>query len=48
MVQAKDVRQVLQYVETGNAEEAKALYDYLQTKEALDVFVKYGGRYSYI
>ncbi|GIO37482.1 molybdate ABC transporter substrate-binding protein [Paenibacillus antibioticophila] len=85
MVQAKDVRQVLQYVETGNAEagfvyktdalssdkvkvahtvdqsaytpviypigimketshpeEAKALYDYLQTKEALDVFVKYG------
>lgn len=46
MVQAKDVRQVLQYVETGNAEAAKALYDYLQTKEALDVFVKYGGRYS--
>lgn len=85
MVQAKDVRQVLQYVETGNAEagfvyktdalssdkvkiaytvdqstytpviypigiiketshaeEAKALYDYLQTKEALEVFEKYG------
>lgn len=85
MVQAKDVRQVLQYVETGNAEagfvyktdalssdkvkvaytvdpstyspviypigiikatnheeEAKALYDYLQSKEALDVFEKYG------
>ncbi|GIP60097.1 molybdate ABC transporter substrate-binding protein [Paenibacillus woosongensis] len=85
MVQAKDVRQVLQYVETGNADagfvyesdaltsakvkialpvdpaiytpveypigvikstkhgkEAAELYNYLQSKEALDVFVKYG------
>ncbi|MCG7406981.1 molybdate ABC transporter substrate-binding protein [Paenibacillus sp. ACRRX] len=86
LVQAKDVRQVLQYVQTGNAdagfvyktdaltakdkvkiaytvdpklytpitypigivqatnhaEEAKQLYDYLQSKEAMDVFVKYG------
>lgn len=85
MVQAKDVRQVLQYVETGNADvgfvyktdaltsdkvkvafavdsasytpveypigivkatkhskEAEAFYAYLQTQEALDVFVKYG------
>src|SRR5690606_14942399 len=85
MVQAKDVRQVLQYVETGNADagfvyesdamtsakvkialpvdpaiytpveypigvikstkhgkEAGELYNYLQSKEALDVFVKYG------
>ncbi|WP_420888806.1 molybdate ABC transporter substrate-binding protein [Cohnella candidum] len=85
MVQGKDVRQVLQYVETGNADagfvyktdaltsskvktavtvdpatypaieypigivkatkhgkEAKVFYDYLQSKEALDVFVKYG------
>ncbi len=84
-VQAKDVRQVLQYVETGNADagfvyktdalssdkvkiafvvdpstykaiqypigivkatkhakEAEDLYSYLQTQEALDVFVKYG------
>jgi molybdate transport system substrate-binding protein len=84
-VQAKDVKQVLQYVETGNAEvgfvyktdalssdkatiafavdpatyspihypigivkatkhnaEAEELYAYLQTKEALDIFVKYG------
>ncbi|ANS73368.1 molybdenum ABC transporter substrate-binding protein [Paenibacillus yonginensis] len=84
-VQGKDVRQVLQYVETGNADagfvyktdaltsdqvkvafsvdsslykaieypigivkatkhsrEAEAFYQYLQTKEALDVFVKYG------
>jgi molybdate transport system substrate-binding protein len=84
-VQAKDVRQVLQYVETGNADagfvyktdaltsdkvkiafavdastyktiqypigivkaskhtkEAKDFYTYLQTQEALDVFVKYG------
>ncbi|MGG4554355.1 molybdate ABC transporter substrate-binding protein [Paenibacillus humicus] len=85
MVQAKNVRQVLQYVETGNADagfvyesdaltsakvkialpvdpaiytpveypigvikstkhgkEAAELYNYLQSKEALDVFVKYG------
>lgn len=85
MVQGKDVRQVLQYVETGNADagfvyktdaltsqkvkvafsvdpksytpaeypigivkatkhnkEAGDFYEYLQTKEALDVFVKYG------
>lgn len=85
MVQGKDVRQVLQYVETGNADvgfvyktdaltsdkvriaftfdpqtytpveypigivkatkhsrEAEELYQYLQTKEALDVFVKHG------
>ncbi|MGG3279188.1 molybdate ABC transporter substrate-binding protein [Paenibacillus solani] len=85
MVQAKDVRQVLQYVETGNADigfvyktdaltsdkvkvafavdpttytpveypigivkatkhskEAEDFYAYLQTQEALDVFVKYG------
>ncbi len=85
IVQAKDVRQVLQYTETGNvdagfvyktdalasdkvkvafavdpnsyspinypvgivkatkhAEEAEELYDFLQTNEALDVFVKYG------
>lgn len=84
-VQAKDVRQVLQYVETGNADagfvyktdaltsgkakiafavdpnlytpivypagvvketkhprEAEDFYMYLQTKEALDVFVQYG------
>lgn len=84
-VQAKDVRQVLQYVETGNADagfvyrtdaltsqkvkvafavdpsaytkieypigivkaskhakEAEDLYNYLQSPEALDVFVKYG------
>lgn len=84
-VQGKDVRQVLQYVETGNAEagfvyktdaltskqvtiafavdpttytpveypigivkatkyskEAEDLFTYLQSKEALDVFVKYG------
>ncbi len=84
-VQGKDVRQVLQYVETGNADagfvyktdaltseqvkvafsvdpslykqieypigivkatkhsqEAEAFYQYLQTKDALDVFVKYG------
>ena len=84
-VQAKDVRQVLQYVETGNADagfvyktdaltsdkvkvaymvdeaayktivypigivkatkhmdEANTLYQYLQSQEALDVFVKYG------
>ncbi|MFF2089606.1 molybdate ABC transporter substrate-binding protein [Paenibacillus sp. NPDC058174] len=84
-VQGKDVRQVLQYVETGNADagfvyktdaltsqkaviafavdpasyspiqypigvvkatkhnkEAEDFYAYLQTKEALDVFVKYG------
>lgn len=84
-VQAKDVRQVLQYVETGNADagfvyktdaftsrhvkiaftvdpetytpveypigivkatkhskEAEELYTYLQSKEALDVFTKYG------
>lgn len=84
-VQGKDVRQVLQYVETGNAdagfvyktdaltsdkvkvafavdpasyktiqypigivkatkhaEEAEHFYTYLQSKEALDVFVKYG------
>lgn len=84
-VQAKDVRQVLQYVETGNAdagfvyktdaltsdkvkiaysvdaatykaieypigivkatkhmEEAENFYTYLQSKEALDVFIKYG------
>ena len=84
-VQAKDVRQVLQYVETGNAEagfvyktdalstdqvdiaftvdaalypavtypigiikdtdhpdEAEALYAYLQTDEALDIFERYG------
>jgi molybdate transport system substrate-binding protein len=84
-VQAKDVRQVLQYVETGNADagfvyktdalssdkvkiafvvdpstykaiqypigivkatkhakEAEAFYSYLQTQEALDIFVKYG------
>ncbi|WP_110931606.1 molybdate ABC transporter substrate-binding protein [Paenibacillus bouchesdurhonensis] len=85
VVQAKDVRQVLQYVETGNADagfvyqsdaltstkvkiafpvdpatytpveypigvikstkhnkEAAELYNYLQSKDALDVFVKYG------
>ncbi|MFE5317578.1 molybdate ABC transporter substrate-binding protein [Paenibacillus sp. NPDC056579] len=85
MVQAKDVRQVLQYVETGNAEagfvyktdamtsqkvkvafavdpktytaveypigivkatkhskEAEAFYNYLQAKQSLDIFVKYG------
>lgn len=85
MVQGKDVRQVLQYVETENADvgfvyktdaltsdkvriaftidpqtyttveypigivkatkhskEAEEFYQYLQTKEALDVFVKYG------
>lgn len=85
IVQGKDVRQVLQYVETGNADvgfvyktdaltsdkvkvafavdpatytpveypigivkatkhrkEAEAFYTYLQTQEALDVFVKYG------
>ncbi|MEW9697583.1 molybdate ABC transporter substrate-binding protein [Paenibacillus sp. SI8] len=85
LVQAKDVRQVLQYVETGNADvgvvyktdaltsqkvkvaytvdpktytpveypigivkatkhskEADGFYTYLQSKEALDVFVKYG------
>lgn len=85
LVQAKDVRQVLQYVQTGNADagfvyatdalstdqvkiaynvdpklytpinypigiikkaahpkEAKQLYDYLQSKEAMDVFMKYG------
>lgn len=85
LVQAKDVRQVLQYVETGNAEvgfvyktdaltsqkvkvafavdpktytpveypiglvkatkhakEAGSFYTYLQSKAALDVFVKYG------
>ncbi len=85
MVQGKDVRQVLQYVETGNADagfvyktdaltsqkvkiafavdpktyspiaypagivkatkhmkEAEDFYTYLQSKEALDVFVKYG------
>ncbi|MFD0697640.1 molybdate ABC transporter substrate-binding protein [Paenibacillus sp. GCM10027628] len=85
MVQGKDVRQVLQYVETGNADvgfvyktdaltsqkvkvafavdaktyapvvypigvvkatkhskEAEGFYNYLQSKEALDVFVKYG------
>ncbi|MNS69480.1 Molybdate-binding periplasmic protein precursor [compost metagenome] len=85
MVQGKDVRQVLQYVETGNADvgfvyktdaltsqkvkvaftvdpktyksivypigivkatkhskEAESFYTYLQSKEALDVFVKYG------
>ena len=85
IVQAKDVRQVLQYTETGNvdagfvyktdalasdkvkvafavdpnsyspinypvgivkatkhAKEAEELYDFLQTNEALDVFVKYG------
>ncbi|WP_240041118.1 molybdate ABC transporter substrate-binding protein [Paenibacillus ginsengarvi] len=84
-VQGKDVRQVLQYVETGNADagfvyrtdaltskkvkiafavdaksyspieypfgvvkatkhpkEAEALYTYLHSKEALDVFAKYG------
>lgn len=84
-VQGKDVRQVLQYVETGNADagfvyktdaltsdkvkiafsvdpttyspieypigivkatkyssEAENFYSYLQTKEALDVFIKYG------
>jgi molybdate transport system substrate-binding protein len=84
-VQAKDVRQVLQYVETGNADagfvyrtdaltsqkvkvafavdptlytkvmypigvvkatrhskEAEDFYNYLQSREALDVFVKYG------
>lgn len=84
-VQAKDVRQVLQYVETGNADagfvyktdaltsdkvkvafavdaasykkieypigivkatkhakEAEDFYTYLQTQEALDVFIKYG------
>ncbi len=84
-VQAKDVKQVLQYVETGNSDvgfvyktdalssdkaaiafevdpatyspiqypigivkatkhsaEAEALYTYLQTQEALDIFVKYG------
>jgi molybdate transport system substrate-binding protein len=84
-VQGKDVRQVLQYVETGNADvgfvyktdaltsdnvkvaftvdpktytpveypigivkatkhnkEAEDFYNYLQTQEALDVFVKYG------
>ncbi|MBW7477073.1 molybdate ABC transporter substrate-binding protein [Paenibacillus oenotherae] len=85
MVQAKDVRQVLQYVETGNADagfvyktdalttskvkiaftvdqsaytpvkypvgiveatkhagEAEEFYNFLGTKEALDVFLKYG------
>ena len=85
LVQAKDVRQVLQYVETGNADagfvyrtdamtsdkssiafavdpaiytpveypigivkktkrtaEAEALYSYLQSQAATDVFVKYG------
>lgn len=85
IVQAKDVRQVLQFTETGNvdagfvyktdalasdkvkvafavdpnsyspinypvgivkatkhAKEAEELYDFLQTNEALDVFVKYG------
>lgn len=85
MVQGKDVRQVLQYVETGNAdvgfvyktdaltskrvevaftvdpqtytsveypfgivaatkhgEEAEAFFNYLQSQEALDVFIKYG------
>lgn len=85
LVQAKDVRQVLQYVETGNADagfvyktdaltsnkikvafavnpatytpveypigivkatkhkkETEALYEFLQSQEALDVFVKYG------
>ncbi|WP_410513712.1 molybdate ABC transporter substrate-binding protein [Paenibacillus sp. BR2-3] len=85
LVFAKDVRQVLSYVETGNAdagfvyktdaltskkvrialtvgthvhkainypagivkdtknlEETKALYSYLQTKEALDIFTSYG------
>lgn len=85
VVQAKDVRQVLQYVETGNADagfvyqsdaltsskvkvvfpvdpasytpveypigvikstkhskEAAELYNYLQSKEALDIFIKYG------
>lgn len=85
LVQAKDVRQVLQYVETGNADagvvyktdalstdqvkiaytvdpalytpitypigivqatthakEAEQLYNYLQSKEAMDVFMKYG------
>ncbi|MDQ6419628.1 molybdate ABC transporter substrate-binding protein [Paenibacillus sp. LHD-117] len=85
LVQAKDVRQVLSYVETGNVdagfvyrtdalsstdskvafavapgsyapiqypagivkatehpEEAAGFYDFLQSKEALDVFVKYG------
>lgn len=85
LVQAKDVRQVLQYVETGNADagfvyktdaltsskvkiafavdsksytpveypvgivkatkhsaEAEQFYTYLQSKQALDVFVKYG------
>lgn len=85
MVQAKDVRQVLQYVETGNSDvgfvyrtdaltsdkvkiafavdpntytpveypigivkatkhskEAEDFYTYLQTQEALDVFIKYG------
>ncbi|TCZ81280.1 molybdate ABC transporter substrate-binding protein [Paenibacillus albiflavus] len=85
LVQAKDVRQVLQYVETGNvdvgfvyktdaltsdkvqlaytidqasytpieypigivqasahAKEAEELYNYLQTKEAMEVFLKYG------
>ncbi|WP_337104222.1 molybdate ABC transporter substrate-binding protein [Paenibacillus sp. YIM B09110] len=84
-VQAKDVRQVLQYIETGNAdagfvyktdalttdkvkiaysvdaatykpivypigvvkatkhlEEAEKFYTYLQSQEALDVFIKYG------
>jgi molybdate transport system substrate-binding protein len=85
MVQGKDVRQVLQYIETGNADagfvyktdaltsqkvkvafavdpksytaveypigivkatkhskEAESFYNYLQSKEALDVFVKFG------
>ncbi|UVI33092.1 molybdate ABC transporter substrate-binding protein [Paenibacillus spongiae] len=85
MVQAKDVRQVLQYVETGNVDigfvyktdaltsskvkvafnvdpssyspvnypmgivkatkhmkEAEQFYDYLQTEEALNVFIQYG------
>lgn len=85
LVQAKDVRQVLSYVETGNAdagfvyrtdalssdaskvafavppesyapihypagivkdsdhpEEAAAFYDFLRSKEALDIFVQYG------
>ncbi|SFL34390.1 molybdate transport system substrate-binding protein [Paenibacillus sp. 1_12] len=85
MVQGKDVRQVLQYIETGNADagfvyktdaltsnkvkiafavdpksyqaveypigivkstkhgkEAEDFYNYLQSKEALDVFVKFG------
>ncbi|MFC4779251.1 molybdate ABC transporter substrate-binding protein [Paenibacillus sp. GCM10023252] len=87
LVQGKDVRQVLHYVETGNtdagfvyrtdalgsskvkiafavdeaaytpiqypigivkaskhSEEAEAFYTYLQSKEALDIFIKYGFR----